>query len=109
MLKNQCDGCNLGYPIVNGLHMDINCKPYMACTKSKYNLDSVEFDTLQAIANDEGSVSSSEHKIRCKLQALGYCTYTTNHGEFSFNDKEIEYYWDLTSLGATKLDNRNKQ
>lgn len=39
-MKNQCDGCRLGLPIVNGIHINNKWKDYtslyMVCTKDRY-------------------------------------------------------------------------
>ena len=39
-LRNQCDGCKRGLPIVDGIHIDETKKGferlYMVCEKSKY-------------------------------------------------------------------------
>ena len=33
---NQCDGCRQELPVRNGIHYDKKGRPYMVCTKDRY-------------------------------------------------------------------------
>jgi hypothetical protein len=35
-IENSCDGCLVGMPIEDGIHLYRNGLPYMACTKDRY-------------------------------------------------------------------------
>jgi hypothetical protein len=35
-MKNQCDGCRRGLKLKDGIHVDANNHPVMACTKPLY-------------------------------------------------------------------------
>lgn len=46
---NQCDGCQRGLPVKNGIHIDkgsscLSAFYYMTCTSNRYNEDSQHGD-----------------------------------------------------------------
>lgn len=105
MSRNQCDGCVLGLPVINGLHINLEGKPYMCCCKDTYKLDKVDLKILENINSEIPSESPSEHVLRLRLQAFGYCKFSSKHDFTSFSYGENEFFWHLTEPGYEIIDN----
>lgn len=46
MVRNQCDGCRLGYRIEDGIHYDSQNHGYMVCTSNEYD-EGLRYDEMQ--------------------------------------------------------------
>jgi len=104
-MKNQCDGCVIGLPVVMGIHRTIENEPYMCCTRHKYAISKVELAVLKRIYDTEWT--DEVNTIRLRLQARGFCRLSSQDGLASFKsrfERGDELFWSLTEQGENVID-----